>query len=252
MSAERPHHAARHTSRAVEPRDPHGQPDLLFGAAARGDNGIGAERDRQVRDDTKRVVHVDAVEDVFGCVSRSHLLHSPRVERGAMGAAGGDQSPQVGRAPAGERRRAGAQGRENRRQQRVPLIDARTRRAPTLGFERLLDEADHLLQLGHQLDERAVAARRTGRPGRAPAVLGADGMHGRPRGVAAPFQLVGLRTAHGFDQFSHRQTSPGRPAAQKSPARTMARRTRRQGWRRRRLAPSRPCARGWRTRPPGW
>ena len=62
--------------------------------------------------------------------------------------------------PACEDSRISAQCRDHGGGKLIPFLDARARRR-TLRMERALGEIDDLLELGDELDERAVTPRRT-------------------------------------------------------------------------------------------
>ena len=173
-----------------------------------GDHGVGAQRNRQVRDDAQGVVDVDSLKDLLRCSTVTQLFGSPVVERRAVRAPCAFDSPNVGWCTAGQHPRAGAQSGGDGRGEVAPLVGTRTK-VLSLLVERPLQKVDDLRDLSDQFHERAVVTGRTSGPHGRVDVFTADGRD-RAAGnlrerrrciVSGMVSLAGHQGCHGDARF---------------------------------------------------
>src|SRR6202011_753211 len=74
MGAKRANHAEKHTAAALESWDRGRQGIAVIGLATRGDHRICAQRDRQVRDDTKGVIDIESVQHLLRWMPGAQLF----------------------------------------------------------------------------------------------------------------------------------------------------------------------------------
>ena len=170
-----------------------------LGPSASRDDGVAAERDRQIGNDPQGVVNVEPIKHLIGRAPGLELLARPAVEGGAMGEASILDGAKVWGRATGEHVGAGAQGGNGRRGQAITLGDPRHHRSAVL-IKGTLHDVDDPLQLDQQLREGAVASRRSGRTLRRRDIFATRGLFGGASGIDPTLQLGGI--AAGIERFN--------------------------------------------------
>ena len=157
-------------------RDRRGQPDGRLERCSCGDQGIDAQRDRQIGDDAEGLVVIVAVEDLLDRAACPELVGHPAIERGAMGPPGLVHAVQVRRGAAFENRGTRPQSLQDHGGKPLAFLGAGPHRRSGR-LERAREQVDDLLQLREHLEIGAITPVEPGRPPRRGGVFGTRGLH---------------------------------------------------------------------------